>query len=67
MKPKHWCSACKGTGKIVREETRIIRGQKRNYAFAVDCPGLLAQQFDTGKLPIGGQDRAAGEKERENG
>lgn len=58
---KHWCRSCKGTGKIVREEVRIIRGVKKPYAFAVQCPGLIAEQFDTRRLATGGQDRAAGE------
>lgn len=56
---KHWCKSCRGTGKIVREEFRIIRGVKKPYAFAVDCPGKLAEQIDA-QRPAG-QDRATGE------
>lgn len=57
----HWCRDCKGTGKIVRTETRTVHGVKKNYEFRVDCPGALAEQFDTRRLGAGGQDRASGE------
>lgn len=61
MKP-HWCRDCKGTGRVSQIGTRIILGQKKNYTFAVDCPAMLMEQIDTTKLPISGQDRAAGEE-----
>ena len=62
---KHWCRDCKGTGKILKTERRKIHGVEKLYDFTVDCPGMIADQFDTRRLATGGQDRAAGDKEGE--
>lgn len=61
MSKAHWCHDCKGTGKIVKTERRILHGKEKLFDFRVDCPGLLVDQFDTKRMPIAGQDRAAGE------
>ena len=57
----HWCHSCKGAGKILTSQTRILHGVKKTYDVLVDCPGLLVDQFETRNMPISGQDRAAGE------
>lgn len=66
MSKSHWCRDCKGTGKIIKTETRLVHGKKKDYQFRVDCPGMLMDQFDTRRMAIGGQDAAAGEKEDSN-
>ena len=57
---KHWCRDCKGSGRIVKTERRRVHGKEKLYDFTVECPGLIAEQFDTRRLESG-QDRAAGD------
>jgi len=42
---QHSCESCRGTGKVVCQRTREIRGVKHTREFRVDCPGKLLDAF----------------------
>lgn len=41
----HSCDSCNGTGKVVSQRTRVVRGIKQTREFLVDCPGKLTEVF----------------------
>jgi hypothetical protein len=50
----HYRPDCKGTGKIRSTRVRLFGSKKRPVESSVTCPGLLAEQFKTKRIPIRG-------------
>jgi hypothetical protein len=54
----HSCDSCNGTGKVVSQRTRVVRGIKETREFLVDCPGKLTEGFLLDHPDLGSRDKS---------